>query len=188
MYRAHYGLVFVRCQILFLNLAMAFGSVKLCSMMEAIGEVVVGDLQAIALIRWECGLFLDEGILADYFGRQACRKDHVLLEDDLETLANSLAPWVDAQEGVGGCREETNSSDAVQTAADEFISAPACAFGENYSAAATAPSPHVEGLEQVNPVECKRECYDDWLCDALGINTKYNTVTNESDKNPDYTT
>ena len=89
--------------------------------------------------------------------------------EDLRTLSNSLAPRVDAQESAGGCAKETNSSDAVETAADEFISAPASSFGENFSAAAAAPSAHVTGLEHANQVDCKSEHYGGDLCDALRI-------------------
>ena len=60
MYRAHCSLVFVRRRILQPNFAMLFDYVKLCSMMGAIGEVVVGDLQALRFILEARGLSLDE--------------------------------------------------------------------------------------------------------------------------------
>lgn len=66
---------------------------------------------------------MDDGSLVDYLDRRAWRTDRVLSEEDLETLANVLASRVDAQEGRYGCARETNSRHAVETAADEFVSA-----------------------------------------------------------------
>ena len=83
-----------RRQIQLLHFGMFFDYVKLCSMMEASGEVVGGDLQTSRLIYEECGLFLDEGSLGLYIDRRAWRKDPLLSVDDLKALANSLAPRV----------------------------------------------------------------------------------------------
>ena len=97
-------------------------------------------------------------------------------EDGSKTFAISLAPRALAQGSASGCTTEanssdaeTNGSDAVETAVDELISAPAGALGGNYSAAATAPSAHGEGLEQGKSVQCISDRYDGDVCHALRI-------------------
>ena len=98
VYQAHCSLVLARRQVELHHFVIPFDYAKFCSMMEAIGEVVAGDLQTLMFIVDWCGLFLDEGSLGHYFDVRAWRKDSLLSEEGWETLANSSATRVVADD------------------------------------------------------------------------------------------